>query len=77
MITRSLGERVIGKVEKGFELITNAKHMRLHLKGDTIGTNTAVDILRTLMKKSYYNGRDVKILSLTKLHGHKISSCPH
>ena len=60
------GERVIGKVEKGFELITKAKNMRLHLKGETIRNNTTIDILRTLMREAYYDGREVEILSLTK-----------
>ena len=36
VMTMGDGERVIGKVEKGFELITKAKNMRLHLKGATL-----------------------------------------
>lgn len=60
------GEKVIAKVEKGFELITKAKNMRLHLKGETLRNNTAVEILQTLMQDSYYDGREVEILSLTK-----------
>ena len=66
VMTLGDGERVIGKVEKGFELITKAKNMRLHLKGETIRNNTAVDILRTIMREFYYDGREVEILSLTK-----------
>ena len=60
------GERVIGKVEKGFELITKAKNMRLHLKGTSLRGSTAIDILRTIMSESYYEGREIEILSLTK-----------
>lgn len=60
------GEKVIGKVEKGFELITKARNMRLHLKGDSLRENTANGILKILMKECYYDGREVEILSLTK-----------
>jgi hypothetical protein len=66
VMTMGDGERLIGKVEKGFELITKARNMRLHLKGEALRNNTAMDILRSLMKDSYYDGREVEILSLTK-----------
>ena len=66
IMTMGDGERVIGKVEKGFELITKAKNMRLHLKGEALRNNSAVDILRSLMGESYYDGREIEILSLTK-----------
>ena len=71
VMTMGDGERVIGKAEKGFELITKAKHMRLHLKGEFIRNNTATDILRTLLQESYYKGREVEILSLTKSDAEK------
>lgn len=60
------GELVIGKVENGFELITKAKNMRLHFKNEALRNNTAVDILTTLMREFYYDGREIEILSLTK-----------
>ena len=66
VMTMGDGEKIIGKVEKGFELITKAKNMRLHLKGEALRNNTALDILRSLMRDSYYDGREVEILSLTK-----------
>ena len=66
VMTMGDGERIIGKVEKGFELITKVKNMRLHLKGETIRNSSALDILRNLMQQSYYDGREVEILSLTK-----------
>ena len=65
-MTMGDGERSIGKVEKGFELITKAKNMRLHLKGEALRNNTAIYILRTLIWDSYYDGHEVEILSLTK-----------
>jgi hypothetical protein len=34
--TMGNGERIIGKVEKGFELITKARNMQLHLKGEAL-----------------------------------------
>jgi hypothetical protein len=66
VMTMGDGERVIGKVEKGFELITKAKNMRLHLKGEALRNHTTLAILRSLMKDFYYDGREVEILSLTK-----------
>ena len=36
--------------------------MRLHLKGEALRNNTAMDILRNLMKDSYYDGLEVEIL---------------
>ena len=66
VMTMGDGEQVIGKVEKGFELVTEAKNMRLHLKGKALRTNTAIDILRTLMRESYYDGRKIENLSFTK-----------
>jgi hypothetical protein len=58
--------KIIGKVKKDFELITKVKNMRLHPKGEAICNNTTLDILRNLIQRSYYDGRDIKILSLTK-----------
>ena len=66
VMTMGDGESIINKVEKGFELITKVKNMRLHLKGETIHNHEAVDILRTLMRYAYYDGREIEILSLTK-----------
>ena len=66
------GEQVIGKVKKIFELITNARFMRLHLKGNIVRNNSAVDILRVIMTKAYYDRREVEILSLTKLEVEKV-----
>ena len=66
VMTMGDGLKVIGKVEKGFELITKACNMRLYLKGDSLRDNSAMDILRDLMRDFYYDGREVEILSLTK-----------
>ena len=66
VLTMGDGETTIGKVEKGFELVTKARNLRLHLKGEALRHNSALDILRTLMHDFYYDGREVEILSLTK-----------
>ena len=66
VMTMGDGVKVIGKVEKGFELITKARNMRLHLKGVSLRDNSAMDILRDLMRDFYYDGREIEILSLTK-----------
>jgi hypothetical protein len=60
------GVKVIGKVEKEFELITKARNMRLHLKGASFRDNSAMDILKDLMRDFYYDGWEIDILSLTK-----------
>jgi hypothetical protein len=65
-MTMGDGETIVEKVEKGFELVTKAKNMRLHLKGEALRHNSAVDILQTLMRNFYYDGQEVEILSLTK-----------
>ena len=70
-MTMGDGEMIIGKVEKGFELITKARNMRLDLKGVALRDNTATDILRSIMRDSYYDGREIEILSLTKSGANK------
>ena len=70
-MTMGDGEKIIGKVEKGFQLITKAKNMRLHLKGKALQNNTALDILRALMRDSCSHSREVEILSLTKMDAKK------
>jgi hypothetical protein len=66
VLTMGDGETTIGKVEKGFELVTKVRNLRLHLKREALRHHSALDILRTLMRDSYYDGREVEILSLTK-----------
>ena len=45
--------------------------MILHLKGDSLRNNSAMDILRDLMRDFYYDSREVEILSLTKFKDDK------
>ena len=44
------GEQIIGNVEKIFELVTKAKNLRLHIKGDTFWEHTMASILNTLVQ---------------------------
>lgn len=60
------GEMVIGKVEKGYELVTQARNLRLHLKGDTLRDIHAHSLFRTLVRESYYEGKQHEFMSLTK-----------
>ena len=55
------GERVIGKVEKGYELATKARNLRLHLKGDSLRHEHAFDILEVIVRENYYNGKTTRI----------------
>lgn len=58
--------KVIGKVEKGFELNTKARNLRLHLKGDTLHNQPAHSIFQTIVYESYYEGKQIEFLNLTK-----------
>jgi hypothetical protein len=40
--------------------------MRLHLKGEVLHDHTAPDILQSIVRDFYYEGRELKILSLNK-----------
>ena len=65
-MTMGDGIKVIGKVGKEFEPITKAYNMRLHPRGVSLRDNSAMDIIRDLMRDFYYDGREIEILSLTK-----------
>ena len=60
------GERVIGKVEKGFELMTNARNLRLYIKGETFRHEQASHIFEEIVRESYYTGRQHEFMGLTK-----------
>ena len=60
------GERVIGKVEKGFELMTNARNLRLYIKGETLRQEHASHIFEEIVRESYYAGRQHEFMGLTK-----------
>ena len=60
------GEWVIGRVEKGLELVTNVQKFWLHIKGDTLCDHIAHNIFNTLVCESYYRGQQLEFLTLTK-----------
>ena len=60
------GEKVIGKVEKEFELATKARNLRLHLKGESLRHENAFTIFPTLVQESYYSGLQHEFMGLTK-----------
>ena len=60
------GDLVIGKVEKGFELATKASNLRLHLRGESLRHEYAFNIFEALVRESYYTGRQLEFLGLTK-----------
>ena len=45
---------VIRKVEKGYKLVTLARNLYLHLKGDLLKDTQAHSFFPTLVKESYY-----------------------
>lgn len=61
------GEKVIGTVEKGFELITKAHNLCLHINNVTVCVNYAHTIFQDIFKESYYIGKTFEFLTLTKL----------
>jgi hypothetical protein len=60
------GVKTIGKVEKGFELVTKARNLRIHLKGETLRHECASTIFDSLVRESYYNGLQHEFMGLTK-----------
>lgn len=60
------GEKIIGKVEKGYELVTKARNLRLHLKGETLRYEQAFTIFESLVQESYYNGYQHEFMGLIK-----------
>ena len=60
------GEKIIGKVEKDFELATKARNLRLRIKGDTLQGQPAHDIFKSIVRESYYAGGPHEFLTLTK-----------
>ena len=60
------GVKTIGKVEKVFELVTKARNLRLHLKGETLRHESTSTIFDSLVRESYYNGLQHEFMGLTK-----------
>ena len=60
------GERVNGKVEKGYELATKARNLRLHLKGESLRHEHAFNILEAIVRENYYNGKQHEFMGLAK-----------
>lgn len=56
---------VIGKVEKDYKLVTQARNLHLHLKGGSLRDTRAHSLFRTLVKKNYYEGKQHECMSLT------------
>lgn len=61
------GEKVIDKIEKGFGLITKARNLCLHLKGDMVHDTLHIASFKHLSKTNYYNNKQHKFMALTKL----------
>ena len=59
-------ELVIGKVEKGYELATKARNLRLHLKGESLRHEFGFDILQNIVRGSYYAGKPHEFMGLAK-----------
>jgi hypothetical protein len=60
------GEKVIGKVEKGYELATKARNLRLHLKGESLRYENASNIFEAITRESYYTGKQLEFMGPTK-----------
>ena len=60
------GEKVIGKIEKSYELVTKACNLRLHLKGETLRYEQTFTIFESLVQENYYNGQQYEFIGLTK-----------
>lgn len=60
------GDRAIGEVEKGFELVTKVWNIWFHIKGDILCDHIVHSIFYTLVWESYYGGQQLEFLTLTK-----------
>jgi hypothetical protein len=60
------GEKVIGKIEKIFELMSKARNLRLHIQGETLRHMQASHIFEEIVRESYYTGRQHEFLGLIK-----------
>jgi len=72
-MTMEDGEKVIGKIEKSYELVTKAhelvtkaRNLRLHLRGETLRHEHAFSIFESLVQESYYSGHQHEYMGLTK-----------
>ena len=61
----------IGKIEKRLELATDACNMRLHVKGEMLRGETIHNVFKTVVRESYYDRFQHKLLTLTKLEDMK------
>jgi hypothetical protein len=66
VMTMEDGEKVIGKIEKDYELVTKARNLRLHLRGETLRHEHAFSIFESLVQESYYSGHQHEYMGLTK-----------
>ena len=60
------GEKVIGKIEKSYELVTKTRNLRLHLKGESLRHETAFTILKSIVHESHYIGHQHEFMALIK-----------
>ena len=60
------GVKTIKKVEKGYELVTKARNLRLYLKGETLRHELASTIFESIVHESYYNGAQLEFMGLSK-----------
>ena len=60
------GVSIIGKIEKGYDLVTKARNFRLHLKGESLRHEKAFNIFEALVQKNYYSGKQHEFMGLTK-----------
>ena len=60
------GVKTIKKVEKGYELVTKARNLRLYLKGETLRHELASTIFKSIVHESYYNGAQLEFMGLSK-----------
>ena len=60
------GDLIIDKIEKRFELATKASNLRLHLKGESLRHEHAFNVFETIVRESYYTGRQLEFMGITK-----------
>lgn len=59
-------KKIINKVDKGYELVTKAGSLRLHLKEETLRHEHTFTIFKILVHESYYIGKQHEFMGLIK-----------
>lgn len=59
-------QMVIGKIQKGYELVPKTRDIRIHIEEETLCHEHAFNIFKTLVWENYYDGKQHKFMGISK-----------